>query len=112
MKRNRISENEGMKSALMPYVKAETEQIGWEEKVPHEYSAASMAKINGILSAASYKQRRVPVSRRIAAVCAAVMLMAGVTCAAVEPIRERIANAFLRQDTGMVLVDFDDSESW
>ena len=54
------------------------------------------------------KQKRISLGfcRRAAAVSAAVVLLAGISCAAVEPIREKIAGIFLRQEDEIMFVQF------
>jgi hypothetical protein len=66
-----------------------------------------MTKINSILGRNQQRNGRIHWHKTLAAVCAAVLLLAGITCAASEPIRTRLANAFLGRQEQLVMADFD-----
>lgn len=108
MKKNDSRGYTAMRSALMSYVTRMTEEIAEEEGMTHEYREETMKRIQHIM-----EEKRpgnpMKLGRRLAAACFAAVLLAGVTCTAVEPIRERIANAFLGQRDELVSADFDDT---
>ena len=89
-----MNRNDSYKAAirqvLAPYASEEMAEIERAEAAEHEYSACSMAKIGGILSS-GHPHSTMGTGRRIGIGILAAVLLAGVTCGAVEPIREKIA---------------------
>ncbi len=114
MKQNERYGTRAMKQALEPYAAREIREIGRTGDMEYEYSVQAMEKIHGIIAAHRIR-RTVRPGRRIGVGILAAVMLAGVTCGAVEPIREKIANAFLyrelRGDEEMVLIDFDGTAS-
>lgn len=110
MKQNDMLAYTKMKSVLMPYAEAETEQLRMAEKMPHSYSEAAMAKISDNFRQNQRQNGHAHWIRTLAASCAAVVLLTGITCAASEPIRTRIANMFLGRYEQLVTADFDAAE--
>lgn len=113
-----MKQNDGYRAAvrqvLEPYAAEERADISRSESMVWEESPESLAKINGILQ--SQRNRSAAgTGRRIGIGILASVLLAGVTCGAVEPIREKIANAFLYREVlgedTMVIIDFDGTAS-
>lgn len=113
-----MKQNDGYRTAvrqvLEPYAAEERAEISRSESMVWDESPESMARISGILQ--SQRNRSAAgTGRRIGIGILAAVLLAGVTCGAVEPIRQKIANAFLYrkvlgEDT-MVNIDFDGTAS-
>ncbi|MBQ8332592.1 MAG: DUF4367 domain-containing protein [Clostridia bacterium] len=108
MKANDSRGYTAMRRALMPHVTRMTEEIAEEESMSHEYREETMNRIHHIMEE-KQPGRSGKLGQRLAVACLAALLLAGVTSAAVEPIRERIANAFLGQWDSLVTADFDDT---
>lgn len=113
-----MKQNDGYRAAvrrvLEPYAAEELSEISRTESLGWNESPESMEKISGILQ--SQRNRSTAGSgRRIGIGILAAVLLAGVTCGAVEPIREKIANAFLYREMhgadAMVNIDFDGTAS-
>lgn len=113
-----MKQNDGYRAAirqvLEPYAAEERADISRSESMMWEESPESSARINGILQ--SQRNRSAAgTGRRIGIGILASVLLAGVTCGAVEPIREKIANAFLYREVlgedTVVNIDFDGTAS-
>lgn len=113
-----MKQNDGYRAAvrqvLEPYAAEERADISRSESMVWEESPESLARISGILQ--SQRNRSAAgTGRRIGIGILAAVLLAGVTCGAVEPIREKIANAFLYREVlgeeTVVNIDFDGTAS-
>ena len=110
MKQNKMFAQLRMKSVLMPYAEAEKERLRTAERMPHSYSETVIERINANFSGNQRRNGHAHWIRTLAASCAAVLLLTGITCAASEPIRRRIANVFLGRYEQLVTADFDAAE--
>lgn len=87
-----------MRVILQPLIDEELAEFDELNKIPHEYSGEFLYRLKRIFRNDKIKRGcRIAAkwARKVAVCLAVVITLALVACAAIEPIRERIANAFV-----------------
>ncbi len=99
-----------MRVIIQPLIDERLSQIDEYNAIPHEYSEESMKRIRGIFRRQRlWEHAKVGMiwSRRIAVCFMILITLTFVACASIEPLREKIANAFLTWYDEYVAISFE-----
>ncbi len=98
IKKDEFYDRAAMRVILQPLVEEELEEFDAYNQIPHEYSDTFMKRIGGIFRRDGVKRgfrKSFMYIRKVAVCVAALLMLTLVACAAIKPLRDRVANAFV-----------------